>query len=128
MATDGLIIAMAKAKLAELNVTDADPVYKAWLLNVKSHANEQFFAQVFIRQAGDKFDACRRELQNDFAKGTNHLPKTVDEAYMHYYKTTTTSSGVPNVTAIIEAITGESKVRGAKTRRLTHFFNSLPFS
>ena len=81
MATEGLITALSEAKITELNVLKTDPIYKAWVADVKTHTNEQFFAQVFIRQAGDKFNACRRELQNDFAKGTNHLPRIVDDAY-----------------------------------------------
>ena len=54
--------------------------YKDWLTDVKDHANNQFFVLVFIHQAGDRFKECRRELKNHFAKGTNHLPKTVDDA------------------------------------------------
>ena len=82
MATNQLVLSIAKAKLDEMGVTNTNQDYKVWLVDVKTHANEQFFTLVFIGQAGDKFDECRRELQNDFTKGTNHLPKTVvDDSY-----------------------------------------------
>ena len=81
MATTELISSLSRAKLAEMGVPDTDQDYQDWLKKVDTHANEQFFALVFIRQARDKYDECRRELQNDFTKGTNHLTKTVDNSY-----------------------------------------------
>ena len=46
---------MSKAKLAEMGVPDTDQDYQDWLKKVDTHANKQFFALVFICQAGDKY-------------------------------------------------------------------------
>jgi hypothetical protein len=70
--------------LAERLKTCSGPTDKRYLdysLEIKKHANEQFNALLFIRQAGDKYEECRRDLKNDFLKGANHYPTTVDEAY-----------------------------------------------
>eukprot|EP00536_Pseudo-nitzschia_multiseries_P014135 jgi/Psemu1/37685/gm1.37685_g len=44
-------------------------------------ATEQFYALVFLKQAGNHFDDCHRDLNNDFLKGSGHIPETVDNVY-----------------------------------------------
>lgn len=58
-----------------------DPRYQKFGSQVSQCANDQFLALLFLRQAGEYYEECRRELKNDFLKGSNHYPKTVDEAY-----------------------------------------------
>ena len=48
---------------------------------MKIHAEEQAFAMIFLRQAGDCYDEVRRELKNNYPKGNDNIPMTVDEAY-----------------------------------------------
>ena len=48
---------------------------------VHASCNDQFFALVFMRQCGDRYAEVRRAIQNDYIKGTDHIPKTVEEAY-----------------------------------------------
>ena len=98
MATNDLILAMGKEKIEECGGDQKSQEYKDWLTDAKDHANDQFFALIFIRQAGDRFEECRRELQNDFAKGTTHLPKTFDDAYaslLNYNSAATRNRHVP---------------------------------
>eukprot|EP00957_Ditylum_brightwellii_P073468 5582787-Ditylum_brightwellii.AAC.1 len=36
---------------------------------------------IFIKRAGPLYEHCRKELNNNFVKGTNNFPNTVDGAY-----------------------------------------------
>lgn len=38
-------------------------------------------AIIFMKRAGPAYDHCRKEINNDFTKGTNNFPDTVDKAY-----------------------------------------------
>ena len=34
-----------------------------------------------MKQAGDRFAKCRRDLYNAYTFGANHIPVTIDDAY-----------------------------------------------
>ena len=53
MATSGLILAMGKDKLKECGGNQKSQEYKDRLTDVKDHDNDQLFALIFIRQAGE---------------------------------------------------------------------------
>jgi len=55
--------------------------YIQWKIHEDEHAVECFFAGVFLRMAGDRYDPVRRELKNDYTKGIDSTPLTVEEAY-----------------------------------------------
>lgn len=55
--------------------------YSQYVTDLDHHCNEQMYALMFMRMAGDRFAECRREINNDFTKGTDHIPRSVDEAY-----------------------------------------------
>ena len=55
--------------------------YSQYVIDIDHHCNEQMYALMFMKMAGERFAECRREINNDFTKGTDHIPRTVDEAY-----------------------------------------------
>ena len=55
--------------------------YEEFNKSIGDHANSQFLALVFMRQCGDRFAQVRREIQNDYVKGTDHIPRTLEQAY-----------------------------------------------
>ena len=59
----------------------SDPAHMTWRIGLKAHANEVCFAMIFLKQAGYRYDECRRSIKNDYAKGIDSAPYTVDEAY-----------------------------------------------
>eukprot|EP00536_Pseudo-nitzschia_multiseries_P010272 jgi/Psemu1/25476/gm1.25476_g len=61
------------------DIKNADHV--AYVKNIDNHSLNQFLALMFLRQAGDHYKECQRDLNNDFIKGTNHIPATIKEAY-----------------------------------------------
>ena len=60
---------------------DQNKTYILWKMYEDDHATECFFAGVFLRMAGERYDPVRRELKNDFTKGVDSVPITVEEAY-----------------------------------------------
>eukprot|EP00536_Pseudo-nitzschia_multiseries_P010625 jgi/Psemu1/203784/e_gw1.332.17.1 len=52
----------------------------AYVKDIKIHATNQFFAIMFLKQSGERFEECCRSLNNDYTKGTNHIPATIDGA------------------------------------------------
>ena len=61
------------------NTNDAD--YQAFEKDKKTHANEQFFAMIFLKQAGERYEQVRTDLKNDYAKAKDNIPLTVDDMY-----------------------------------------------
>ena len=47
---------------------------------IKYYANQRIYALIYLRQSGERFEELRRELQNDYLKGTDHMPRTIDDA------------------------------------------------
>lgn len=44
-------------------------------------SKDRILGIIFIKRAGPAYDHCRKELNNDFVKGNDNFPTTVDEAY-----------------------------------------------
>eukprot|EP00536_Pseudo-nitzschia_multiseries_P015470 jgi/Psemu1/42725/gm1.42725_g len=61
------------------NKSNAEHV--AYVKDIKIHTTNQFFTIMFLKQSGERFEECRRSLNNDYTKGTNHIPATIDGAY-----------------------------------------------
>ena len=55
--------------------------YADYIKDIKDHANEQLFALVFMRQCGNKYGEVRRSILNDYIKGTDHIPRNIEDAY-----------------------------------------------
>eukprot|EP00536_Pseudo-nitzschia_multiseries_P019412 jgi/Psemu1/60630/gm1.60630_g len=61
------------------NKSNAEHV--AYVKDIKIHTTDQFFTIMFLKQSGERFEECRRSLNNNYTKGTNHIPATIDGAY-----------------------------------------------
>ena len=55
--------------------------YQNYKIDIKDHCNQQVYALIFMKQAGERYEECRRDLKNDFYKGNDNIPVTVDEAF-----------------------------------------------
>ena len=51
-----------------------------YLEQIRYYANQRIYALIYLRQSGERFEELRRELQNDYLKGTDHMPRTIDDA------------------------------------------------
>eukprot|EP00536_Pseudo-nitzschia_multiseries_P000703 jgi/Psemu1/1596/gm1.1596_g len=55
--------------------------YRDYELKIKEQTNDLMYTLIFLKQAGERFKECQRELNNDYTKGTDHMQKLVEDAY-----------------------------------------------
>eukprot|EP00536_Pseudo-nitzschia_multiseries_P003412 jgi/Psemu1/7719/gm1.7719_g len=55
--------------------------YLSYKLQIKEQTNDLMYTLIFLKQAGERFEEYQRELNNDYAKRTNHMPKLVEDTY-----------------------------------------------
>ena len=76
-----LVAEVTKTKKKKTGWLDTDADFKTWNADVLSHADEFFYATIFLRRSGDRYEEVRRTLKNDFVKGNDNIPMTVEDAY-----------------------------------------------
>ena len=81
-------VAMLKRKEDETgNTTNAAYVdYKKY---ITKHCNQQYYAMLYLRHAGNEYDQLCRNLKNAYIMGTDNIPHTVNEmdAFLQNYTT-----------------------------------------
>ena len=60
-------------------------------LKARENAEERYLAYIFIQNSAAKHDTLRRELSNDYTRGSNHYPENRSTALMFLDKYTTST-------------------------------------
>eukprot|EP00536_Pseudo-nitzschia_multiseries_P002498 jgi/Psemu1/5686/gm1.5686_g len=71
--------AIMKAQLPYTGTTKQEAA--AYVAMIRVNQQEQFYAIMFMKEAGDRFEECRRDINNVFTKGTDHILQTINDAY-----------------------------------------------
>ena len=79
-ASPKLMTSFLTEKLAEVGGDPKNQEYTDFKDNIKEITRERVLALIFLRQSGDRFEQYRREIRNDFSKGSDHFPLTVSDA------------------------------------------------
>jgi hypothetical protein len=70
---------LIRAKLQAANVADVDNPTEAEMATAKAASREDFLGMMFLSGAdGNRYWKLREELSNDYAKGANNYPDTLD--------------------------------------------------
>eukprot|EP00536_Pseudo-nitzschia_multiseries_P008208 jgi/Psemu1/19891/gm1.19891_g len=80
--TCGKLEVIIKAQLPYTGTTNQEAA--AYTAMIRMNQQEQFYRYtiMFMKQARDRFKECRRDINNDFTKGTGHIPETsIDYPY-----------------------------------------------
>ena len=56
--------------------------YIDYSVNITKHCNQQYYAMLYLRHVGDKYDQLRRDLENAYIMGTDNIPHIIDEMHM----------------------------------------------
>ena len=72
---------MLSAKPVELGGDTSNTNYVDYLADIQATIDEQFYASLFLHNAGDQYKDSRTTLDNNFTMGSAMIPSTVKDTY-----------------------------------------------
>ena len=74
-------VAILKRKEDETGSMTNSAYYVNYNTNITKHCNQQYYAMLYLRHAGDKYDQLCCDMENAYIMGTDNIPHTVDEMH-----------------------------------------------